>query len=82
MAVVIRLNRVGAKHSPKYRITVADSRSCLGGKHLEVIGTYIPTPQGQDKKLVMDTEKLQAWIKKGAQPSDRVKHLMKIAGVK
>ncbi len=79
MAVVIRLARFGTKHAPKYRITVADHRRYVTGKFLEVIGTYIPTPTGQDKKVVMDLDKAQEWIKKGAQPSDRVKHVMKLA---
>ena len=79
MAVVIRLARFGPKHAPKHRITVADSRRYVTGKFLEVIGTYIPTPKGQDKKVVMDLQKAQDWIKKGALPTDRVKHVMKIA---
>jgi small subunit ribosomal protein S16 len=79
MAVVIRLARFGTKHAPKYRITVADSRKYVTGKFLEVIGTYVPTPQGKDQKVVMDLAKAEAWIAKGAQPSDRVKHVMKLA---
>ena len=42
--VVIRLARVGSKHDPKYRITVADSRKYVTGKFIEVLGSYIPTP--------------------------------------
>jgi len=79
MAVVIRLARTGTKHTPKYRITVADSRRYATGKHLEVIGTYIPTPQGQDQKIKLDVEKYNEWVKKGAQPTDRVKHVVKLA---
>lgn len=77
--VVIRLNRVGSKKRPKYRITVADSRSWLGGKFLEIIGHYNPNPRGQEKKVVLDLEKATEWIKKGAQPTQRVKSLMKLA---
>jgi small subunit ribosomal protein S16 len=79
MAVVIRLARFGTKHAPKYRITVADHRRYVTGKYLEILGTYIPTPQGQDKMVTMDLTKAQEWIKKGAQPSDRVRHVMKLA---
>ncbi|HND85234.1 MAG TPA: 30S ribosomal protein S16 [Pseudobdellovibrionaceae bacterium] len=79
MAVVIRLARVGTKHAPKYRITVADSRRYVTGKFLDVLGYYNPTPSGQDKKVVLDQEKLQAWMSKGAQPTDRVKHVIKLA---
>jgi small subunit ribosomal protein S16 len=75
--VVIRLARFGKKHSPKYRITVADSRRWLGGKFIEVIGHYNPTPSGKEKEFSCDMEKVQAWIAKGAQPSDRVKSLIR-----
>ncbi len=77
--VVIRLNRGGSKKRPKYRITVADSRAWLGGRFLEVIGHYNPNPRGQDKKLVLDLDKANEWIKKGAQPTQRVKSLIKMA---
>lgn len=79
MAVVIRLARFGSTHSPKYRITVADSRRYVTGKFLDVLGVYNPKPSGQDKEVVMDLQKAQEWIKKGAQPTDRVKHVMKLA---
>jgi small subunit ribosomal protein S16 len=79
MAVVIRLARTGTKHTPKYRITVADSRRYATGKHLEVIGTYIPTPQGNDVKIKLDMDKYNEWVKKGAQPTDRVKHVVKLS---
>lgn len=78
MAVVIRMSRVGAKHDPKYRIMVADSRRYVTGKHLEVLGFYNPAPRGKDQKLVVDMDKVQAWIKKGAQPSDRVRSVLKL----
>jgi small subunit ribosomal protein S16 len=75
--VVIRLARFGKKHSPKYRITVADSRRWLGGKFIEVIGHYNPTPSGQEKEFVCDMDKVQSWIAKGAQPSLRMKSLIR-----
>lgn len=77
--VVIRLARFGKKHSPRYRITVADSRRWLGGKFIEVIGHYNPTPSGAEKEFSCDMEKVQSWISKGAQPSDRVKSLLRKA---
>jgi small subunit ribosomal protein S16 len=79
MAVVIRLARFGTKHAPKYRVTVADSKKYVTKKYIEILGYYNPTPRGQDKKIVLDMAKAQEWIKKGAQPTDRVKHIMKLA---
>ena len=77
--VVIRLARFGAKKVPKYRIMVADSRRWRNGRFIEKIGTYNPNPQGQDIKLVLDLEKAKSWMSKGAQPSDRVQTLIKMA---
>jgi small subunit ribosomal protein S16 len=80
--VVIRLARFGKKHSPRYRITVADSRRWLGGKFIEVVGHYNPTPQGKEQGFVCDIEKVNGWIAKGAQPSERVKSLLRKAQAK
>lgn len=77
--VVIRLARGGSKKRPKYRITVADSRQWVKGKFLEVIGNYNPSPRGQEQKLVIDLEKANAWIKNGAQPTERVRSLLRMA---
>lgn len=79
MAVVIRLARVGTKHAPKYRVTVADSRRYVTGKYIEVLGSYNPMLKDEKKQITLDLAKTQAWIKKGAQPTDRVKHLIKLA---
>lgn len=76
--VVIRLARFGTKHEPRYRITVADSRRYATGKFIEVIGHYNPTAS-KGKKVVLDQAKAADWIKKGAQASDRVKHVMTLA---
>lgn len=77
--VVIRLARMGTKHKPKYRITVADHRRWLGGKFIEVIGHYNPFPSEGEKPFVCDMDKANAWIAKGAQPSERVKSLFRKA---
>jgi small subunit ribosomal protein S16 len=77
--VVIRLARFGTKHAPKYRITVADSRRYVTSKYIEIIGTYNPTPSKEEKKVILDLAKTQEWIKKGAQPTGRVRHIMKLA---
>lgn len=77
--VVIRLARFGAKHNPQYRVTVADSRKWVSGKFIEVVGHYNPSARGQAPALNLDMEKVQEWISKGAQPTPRVKSLMKKA---
>ena len=82
MAVVIRLARQGKKHAPSYRITVADSRRYVTSKSLEVIGTYNPTPGPKGVKLLLNKEAYDSWIKKGAQPSDRVRSLVRASEAK
>lgn len=81
MAVVIRMARVGSKHDPKYRITVADSRRYVTGKHLDVVGYYNPLASGNDKKFEVNAEKVKEWMAKGALPSDRVRHVFRLAGL-
>lgn len=80
--VVIRLARFGAKHEPRYRITVADSRRWVKGRFIEVIGSYNPCARGQEKELVLDLEKANNWISKGAQPTMTVKTLIRKASGK
>ena len=57
----------------------AASRRWRNGKFIDNLGYYNPNPSGQDKKLVLDMTKVQDWVRKGAQPSDRVKTLIKLA---
>ena len=78
MAVKIRLRRMGAKKAPFYRIVVADSRYPRDGRFIEEIGTYNPLVTPVEVKV--DSERAQAWIKTGAQPTETVKALLKKAG--
>jgi small subunit ribosomal protein S16 len=78
MAVHIRLRRTGTTKKPAYRVVVADSRAARDGRFIEVIGHYNPL---SDPPLIkIEAEKAAAWIKKGAQPSNTVKHLLARAG--
>ncbi len=77
--VVIRLARGGCKHNPKYRITVADQRRAATGKYIEVVGSYIPNPQGSEVSIKLDLDRVKDWVSKGAQPTSRVKSLMRKA---
>ena len=79
MAVKIRLRRMGAKKAPFYRIVVADSRYPRDGRFIEEVGYYDPTKETSVIKV--DEEKAKKWISNGAQPTDTVKSLLKIAGV-
>lgn len=78
MAVKIRLRRMGAKKAPFYRIVVADSRYPRDGRFIEEVGYYDPTKEPSVIKV--DTDKVDQWIKNGAQPTDTVKSLLKRIG--
>ena len=75
--VKIRLQRQGAKKAPFYHIVVADSRRARDGKIIEKIGSY--DPMTEPSTIVLDKEKVAAWIKNGAKPTDTVKALIEKA---
>ena len=77
--VIIRLARSGAKKNPYYNITVADERKPRDGAFIERLGFFNPTAKGQEERLRVDLEKVDLWISKGAQMSDRVSSLVKEA---
>ena len=77
MAVKIRLARHGAKKRPYYRIVVADSRSPRDGRFIEEVGRYNPCVEPSMVKFDMD--KVDQWLKNGAQPTDTVAALLKRA---
>ncbi|WP_377839539.1 30S ribosomal protein S16 [Bosea sp. UC22_33] len=82
MSLKIRLTRGGAKKRPYYRIVVADSRSPRDGRFIEKIGSYDPMKaKDAADRVVLDLEKVQAWLAKGAQPTDRVLRFLDAAGL-
>ena len=74
MAVKIRLKRIGAKKTPFYRVVVADSRYPRNGRFIEENGYYDPMKTPAEIKL--DNEKVEKWLKNGAQPTETVKSLI------
>lgn len=77
MAVRIRMKRIGTTNTPVFRIVVADSRSPRDGKFIEELGTYQPLKK--DNNVVIDVERAEYWISKGAQPSDTVSSFLRKA---
>ncbi len=72
--VKIRLKRLGAHKNPFYRIVVADSRYPRNGRFIEELGYYDPMKTPADVKL--DMEKVEKWLKNGAQPTETVRALI------
>lgn len=79
MAVKIRLKRIGKKKSPFYRIVVADARTSRNGKSIEEIGTY--NPMKDPSEFHVNAEAAKKWLANGAQPTETVAKLLKLAGI-
>lgn len=77
--VKLRLKRMGQKKAPFYRVVAADARAPRDGRFIEEIGYYDPT---KDPSVIkFDAEKAQKWLQAGAQPTETVAKLLKIAGI-
>ena len=82
MSLKLRLARAGAKKRPFYRIVVADSRSPRDGRFIEVVGTWNPMLEKNDeKRVVLNVERVQHWQSVGAVPTDRVLRFLNDAGI-
>ena len=79
MAVKMRLKRMGQKKAPFYRVVVADSRSHRDGRFIEEVGYYDPNQNPSVVKI--DEEKAKKWLANGAQPTETVAKLLKVAGI-
>ena len=79
MAVKIRLKRLGQKKAPFYRIVVSDSRAPRDGKFIEEIGTYDPTKN--PSVFNVNAESAKKWLSTGAQPTETVGKIFKLAGI-
>ena len=76
----IRLQRSGRKNRANYRVVVAEHSAPIKGRCLELIGTFDPLVEKHG--LVIDTAKVEAWIKKGAKPTNTIARLLKAQGLK
>ena len=82
MSVKIRLARGGTKKRPFYSVVIADERSPRDGRFIEKVGTYNPLlPADSAERVKLNLERIQHWLSKGAQPTDRVLRFLDAAGV-
>jgi small subunit ribosomal protein S16 len=75
----MRLTRVGARKDPVWRVVVADSRAPRDGRSIETVGRY--NAQTEPSTIVLDEERIQYWLARGAQPSNTVRNLLKKQGI-
>ncbi len=78
--VRLRLTRVGAKKNPIWRIVATDQRSPRDGRFIEIVGRY--NPQTEPSTIEVDAERAQYWLDRGAQPTNQVKKLLRLQGIK
>jgi len=76
--VKLRLVRMGKKKQPTYRVVAADARAPRDGRFIEILGHY--DPRREPSTIVIDNDKVVAWLAKGAQPTERVEKLLEISG--
>lgn len=82
MALKIRLARAGSKKRPYYHIVVADVRSPRDGRFIETVGAWNPMlPKEGGERVKLEADKIQAWLGKGALPTDRVARFLDEAGI-
>ncbi len=79
MAVRLRLTRVGGKKDPIWRVVVADQRSPRDGRVIETVGRY--NAQTEPSTIVIDEERVRAWLARGAQPTGTVSKLLRTQGI-
>jgi small subunit ribosomal protein S16 len=82
MSVKIRLTRIGRRNRPFFRINAIESRTPRNGRILEKIGHYDPIEKDPAKQLVLNKERVQYWLDKGAIPSDTVSQILLRQGIK
>jgi len=70
---------VGGKKDPRWRVVVADQRSPRDGRVIETVGHY--NAQTDPSTIVIDEERVRAWLDRGAQPSDTVRKLLRTQGI-
>jgi small subunit ribosomal protein S16 len=79
VAVKIRLERIGAKGQPSYRVVIVDERAARSGRNIEIVGHY--NPLVEPSSFTVDKDKIMEWMKKGAQPTETVRKLLGKIGV-
>jgi small subunit ribosomal protein S16 len=79
MALRIRLQRLGRRHRPLYRLVVAEALARRDGRFVENLGDYNPSPRGRERRLLVHLDRVDHWLGVGAQPSETVRALIREA---
>jgi len=82
MAVKLRMTRIGRRHRPFFRINAVESRTPRDGRVLEKLGHYDPIEKDPDKQIVLDHQRVEYWLDRGAIPADTVSQILLRQGIK
>ena len=82
MSVKLRMTRIGRRHRPFFRINAIESRNPRDGRILEKLGHYDPIEKDTAKQVVLNRERIEFWLDKGAIPSDAVSQILLRHGIK
>jgi small subunit ribosomal protein S16 len=82
MAVKLRLTRMGRRHRPFFRINAVEALTPRDGKILEKVGHYDPLEKDAEKQIILNKERVEYWLSKGAVPSDTVSEILLRQGIK
>ena len=81
VAVKLRLKKVGRRHATCFRLSAVDSRSPRDGRVIEELGWYDPKAKDADKRVWLNRQRIEHWLRAGAQPSQTVANLLKRQGI-
>lgn len=81
MAVKLRLKRFGRRHRSFYRVSAMDSRAPRDGRVIEELGWYDPQAKDTQNQISLKRERIEHWLKVGAQPSETVRRLLRRQGI-
>ena len=81
MAVKLRLKRLGRRHRSFFRLSAIDSRSPRDGRVIEQLGWYDPNAKEPEKQASLNRERIEYWLREGAQPSGTVRDLLRRHGI-
>jgi len=81
VAVKLRLKRFGRRHRSFYRVSAMDTRSPRDGRVIEELGWYDPQAKGAQTQVSLNRERIEHWLKVGAQPSETVRRLLRHQGI-
>jgi len=81
MSVRLKLKKVGRRHKPSFRLTAVDRRRARNSRVIEELGIYDPGNRREDQQVVLNRERIEYWLRVGAQPTDTIRRILQKNGI-